>query len=258
VLPAPAYIISDAHLGFAPADVEDSVVGFLEAISDTAGSLVIAGDLFEFWFEWKEVIPRRAFPALKALARVRDSGVPILMLAGNHDCWGGSFLREELGIDYRLEPFVGSIAGWTSRVEHGDGVRPREDRGYRVLRSVIRHPLPRRIFKALPPDFASRIAYGSSHTSRSYKSVDDGAALKAAAGEQLASDARLELVVYGHSHMPALERLGSGIYANAGSWLDAPTFIHLTPERISLRRWDGSVEGSDLHGLDRHAEEPLP
>jgi UDP-2,3-diacylglucosamine hydrolase len=253
VLRPPAYVISDAHLGFAPAEVEARVISFLRTIQDTAGSLVIAGDLFEFWFEWKEVIPRRAFRTIAALAEVRARGVPVLMMAGNHDCWGGSFLREELGVDYRLEPWEGTVAGWSARIEHGDGLRPREDRSYRILRRFLRHPWPRAAFRVLPPDFAARLAYGSSNTSRSYRPTDDGRALKAAAERQLRADPRLELIVYGHSHMPAVERLAQGVYANAGSWLDGPTFLHVTPHRISLRRWDGSVEGADLHGVDRPA-----
>jgi UDP-2,3-diacylglucosamine hydrolase len=251
VLPAPAYIFSDAHLGFAPHEVEERVITFLRHAASSAGSLVIAGDLFEFWFEWKEVIPRRAFRTLTALADLNARGVPVLMLAGNHDCWGGDFLRDELGIDYRLEPWTGTVAGWTARIEHGDGVRPREDRGYRVLRRILRHRVPRRLFRVLPPDFASRLAYGSSSTSRTYNATDDGGALRAAAAHELAGDPRLQLVVYGHSHMPALDLLATGVYANAGSWLDAPTFIHLDERRISLRRWDGSAEGTELDGIDR-------
>jgi len=90
VLPAPAYVISDAHLGFAMQDVERSPVRFLRFLHGRAGSLVINGDLFEFWFEWRRVMPRGAFRVLAALADLRESGVPILMIAGNHDCWGAT------------------------------------------------------------------------------------------------------------------------------------------------------------------------
>jgi UDP-2,3-diacylglucosamine pyrophosphatase LpxH len=73
----------------------------------------------------------------------------------------------------------------------------------------------------------------------------------------LASDPSLELLVYGHSHVAALERMPSGnVYANAGSWLDAPTFLVVTPQRVALRHWEGSAESADLHAFDRAAKEP--
>ena len=105
-----------------------------------AKSLVINGDLFDFWFEWKTVIPRRSFRALAALAELRDAGVEVLWVAGNHDCWGGEILREDVGVSYNVGPWEGSIAGWNVRIEHGDGLRDREDRGYRMIRPIMRHP----------------------------------------------------------------------------------------------------------------------
>lgn len=76
--------------------------------------------------------------------------------------------------------------------------------------------------------------------------------------QTLAESPALDLVVYGHSHVPALERApGGGVYANAGSWLDAPTFLRLTPERVELRSFDGSAEGVRLDSVDRRAEKAL-
>src|SRR5437763_3978502 len=95
VLPAPAYVFSDAHLGFATRDVERSLIRFIRHLRGRAGSLVINGDLFEFWFEWKRVMPRGSFRILSAIAELRETGVPVVMVAGNHDCWGGEILRED-------------------------------------------------------------------------------------------------------------------------------------------------------------------
>jgi UDP-2,3-diacylglucosamine hydrolase len=192
---------------------------------------------------------------LAALMDLRDAGVPVTMLAGNHDCWGGDVLREA-GVDFQLGPWAGELGGWRARVEHGDGLRPKEDRGYRALRYVLRNRLAIRAFGALHPDWASRLAMGSSNASRTYQPRDLGRGLRAVAESALAAEPSLELLVYAHSHVSALERMPSGnVYANAGSWLDAPTFLVITPERIALRTWDGSPEGSDLHALDRRAEE---
>jgi UDP-2,3-diacylglucosamine hydrolase len=259
VLPAPCFIFSDVHLGFAPAMVERDVLDFLRSLRRRAGSLVINGDLFDFWFEWQHVIPRRAFRVLAALADLREAGVRIVMTAGNHDCWGGEVLRREVGVDYRLGAWSGSLAGWQAVVEHGDGLREVEDRLYRRWRRVLRHPVSVRAFRWLHPDWGSALAHRTSDTSRARHDADEGAGLRAVAKGVLAGTPGLQLVVYGHSHMAALERMpGGAVYANAGAWLTEPTYLRVTSDRISLRRWDGSAEGVELDSLERAAEKALP
>jgi UDP-2,3-diacylglucosamine hydrolase len=219
---------------------------------------VVNGDLFEFWFEWRTVIPRSSFRVLAALAELREAGTAIVMIAGNHDCWGGEVLRRDVGVDYRIGAWEGSLAGWRCRVEHGDGLRPTEDRRYRFLRSILRNSLAIRAFRWLHPDIGTALATRSSHASRTYTARDQGRGLARIAANVLAEDPQLELIIYGHSHVPALSRtVSGGIYANAGSWLDEPTFLRVTPERIELRRWDGSAEGLHLDSLDRATEKAL-
>ena len=258
MLAPPCYVISDLHLGFADREVERDVLRFLKHLHGRAATLVVNGDLFEFWFEWRTVIPRGSFRVLAALAELRDTGTSILMIAGNHDCWGGDVLRKDVGIDYRVGPWEGDLAGWRCRIEHGDGLRMREDRRYRLLRGILRNGLAIRAFRWIHPDIGTALATHSSHTSRTYGARDEGRGLAQVAGERLAANESLELIIFGHSHVAALARTASGgIYANAGSWLDAPTFLRVMPERIELRRWDGSAEGLHLHALDRAAEKAL-
>ena len=258
MLPAPCHILSDVHLGAAPPAVEAQLLGFLRTLPAQGGSLVINGDLFDFWFEWKSVVPRTGVRIIAALADLRERGMPVVWIAGNHDCWGGDVLREDYGIEYRMDPWEGDLAGWRARVDHGDGLRPREDRNYRALRRVIRHPWSIRVFRALHPDFGTRLATGSSHASRTYMPGDGDAGLRAIAHSELARRPELELLVYGHSHVRRLERVGGGgIYANPGTWMEAPSFLRVTPERVELRRWDGSAEGERLDVLDRLSEKAL-
>lgn len=258
VLPAPTYVFSDAHLGFASAGVHGRVLSFLRHCRQAAGAVVINGDLFEFWFEWKTVIPRSSYRILAALADLREAGIPVLMVAGNHDCWGGEVLTKDVGVEYRLDPWEGRVGNWATRVEHGDGLRPREDRGYRALRKVLRNRLAIRAFRWLHPDLSTPLAGGSSHASRTYAARDQGRGLLDSARRVLGERADLELLMYGHSHVPALVRVSpTQIYANAGSWLDRPTFVRITDDRIAIREWNGSAESADLDALDRTAEESL-
>jgi len=257
-LPAPCRIISDAHIGIDPpgASSERALLAICDAIHD--GSLVINGDLFDFWFEWSTVIPRPGFRVLAALATLRDRGVPVLWIAGNHDCWGGAVLRADVGVDYHIGPWEGTLAGWRARIEHGDGLRDREDRGYRAIRPLLRHPLAVRAFRWLPADVASRLASGSAHASRTYRARDHGAGLRAIAMRRLAGPDAPALLIYGHSHVAALERVGRSVYANAGSWTDAPdgpgpTYLVVTPERIELCVWRPSAERDRLDTIESHA-----
>ncbi len=249
MLPSPTYIISDAHLGVADRDAERLLLAFLRDIRRDARALIINGDLFDFWFEWKRVIPKAGFRILAALADLIDDGVQLTWVAGNHDCWGGAFLRDEMGIDYVMGAWTGELAGWSTRVEHGDGLREVEDRRYRALRRVLRNPLAIRVFRWLHPDLGTRLALGSSHASRTYRAKDGGSGLLKVAMQQLATESTLSLLVYGHSHVPVVERAETGgVYANAGTWLGDSTFLRVTNEAVELRRFRITRSGpsSDL------------
>ncbi|MBA3656858.1 MAG: UDP-2,3-diacylglucosamine diphosphatase [Gemmatimonadaceae bacterium] len=250
----PAYIISDTHLGVASPEVERSLLRFLKTLPGRAGTLIINGDLFDFWFEWKSVIPRTGFRVIAALADLRESGVGILWVAGNHDCWGGEVLREDVGVEYFTDAWDGKIGDWNVRIEHGDGLRDQEDRGYRMIRPVMRNQLAIKVLRALHPDTATRIAMGSSGASRSYRARDGGEGLRQIALSRLAAESSVDLLVYGHSHVAALERSPTGgIFGNAGSWLDAPTYLVIRESVVELRQADESAEGNRLNSLDRRA-----
>jgi UDP-2,3-diacylglucosamine hydrolase len=168
-------------------------------------------------------------------------------------------LRREVGVEYRIGSWTGSLAGWQAVVEHGDGLREVEDRVYRRWRRLLRHPASVRAFRLLHPDWGSAIARRTAETSRARHDADEGAGLRAVARAVLAATPGLQLVVYGHSHMAALERMPGGtVYANAGAWLAEPTYLRVTPHRVSLRRWDGSAEGMELDGIERAAEKAAP
>jgi UDP-2,3-diacylglucosamine hydrolase len=127
-----------------------------------------------------------------------------------------------------------------------------------MIRPLLRNPMAIRSFRWLHPDLATRLAVGSSNASRSYAARDGGRGLRAAAIRAADADPALQLLVFGHSHVATIERLPRGAaYGNAGSWLDAPTYLHVTTERVALRRWEDSAESADLHALYRSAEEPL-
>ena len=243
MLPAPCYVLSDVHLGAAPADVERDLLGLLRDLPDDARSLVINGDLFDFWFEWRHAVPRAGVRVLGELARIRERGIPVLWVAGNHDCWGGEVLRDDLGLDYHVGPWRGEAGGWDTLIEHGDGLREKEDAPYRRLRTVLRHPWCVTLFRWLHPDVGTWLALRRSHTSRNMRPRDGGDGLRVVAHQRLGAADAPELLIFGHSHVATLERVHRGTFANPGAFMDAPQYLRIVPERVELRRWraDGSV-----------------
>lgn len=237
----PTYVLSDAHLGVAPRESERELASLLRALPDDATGLVINGDLFDFWFEWRHVVPRAGVRVLGELAALVERGIPVLWIAGNHDCWGGAVLRDDLGVTYHVGPWRGTLGGWDTVVEHGDGLRVAEDAPYRRLRAVLRNPLAIRLYRWLHPDWGTALALRSSHTSRNYRPRDGGEGLRTVAHARLSATDAPEAIVFGHSHVATLERAGRGVFANPGAWLDQPRFLRFTPERVELCRWTGTA-----------------
>lgn len=244
MLSAPCYVFADAHLGEAPAETERDLLAFLRGLPSDAKSVAINGDLFDFWFEWRHVVPRSGLRVVAELSRLRDAGIAVTWIAGNHDCWGGEVLRDDLGLDYHIGPWRGMLGGWDTMIEHGDGLRANEDAPYRRMRAVLRHPLSKRLFRWIHPDWGTAIARRSSHTSRNMRPRDGGEGLRKVAELRLAAAGAPELLIFGHSHVATLERMHARVFANPGAWLDEPRFLRVVPERVELRRWNG--RGSDV------------
>jgi UDP-2,3-diacylglucosamine hydrolase len=240
----PYLVVSDLHLGAVPRATERAFRAFLAHAADAASGLLINGDLFDFWFEYRAVILREHYRVLAALADVVEAGVPVAFIGGNHDGWAGSFLEDEVGVRVLKGPLVMELAGRRTLVAHGDGLGS-GDLGYRILRGVIRHPLTVGAFRALHPDLGVRIAQHASATeARQHGGGRSNAGraefLATWADEQMLSDPSLDLIVVGHSHMPVLEELRPGrYYVNTGDWIEHFTYLSLDPAGgpPELLRW---------------------
>lgn len=241
----PVYVVSDIHLGGVPAETEKQFRRFLRHVSDHASELLINGDLFDFWFEYRTVIQGRHYRVLAALADAREAGVRIRFLGGNHDAWGGHFLREEVGIELLTEGDVIELGSRRALVVHGDGVG-HGDYGYRVLKKIIRNPVSIALFRMLHPDLGSGLARVVSRTERKRGTPHlanpvRAEALKAWALEKLEQRDDLDLVLAGHTHTPESVEVSPGrYYINTGDWINHHTYLVLPPEGApELREWPG-------------------
>src|ERR1051326_7991419 len=144
-------IVSDAHLGHASANVADSFHRFLASVPGRAQHLIINGDLFDFWFEYRRVMSRRAFPTLAALLRMRQAGVELTVTGGNHDRWGGDFWSRELGASFHPGPVELELTGFRVFLAHGDGLSESRTLS-RIMHRVTRTSLTVKLFRLIHPD----------------------------------------------------------------------------------------------------------
>jgi UDP-2,3-diacylglucosamine hydrolase len=233
-------VVADAHLGQVPPAVVTAFHRFLDALPDLGEAVVINGDLFDFWFEYGAVIPRRHFSTVAKLQAVRARGVAITFVGGNHDRWGGDFLIHDLGIAYYPGEAEVELAGRRALVAHGDGLTE-QHWSAKLMHRVTRHPVTIRLFRALHPDLGFWIAHQLSRkladNTRDRAVLDRAERAQARYAEQLlARRPDLELVVLAHTHRPALTQLPNGrAYVNPGAFLDGGRYAVITRSNVELK-----------------------
>jgi UDP-2,3-diacylglucosamine hydrolase len=239
----PVVVVGDAHIGSAAQADERAFHAFLAAVPSLARRLVIMGDLFDFWFEYRAVIPRRPFRTLARLAALVDQGVEVHFFGGNHDRWGGSFWDRDLGIPFHPEDAELDLAGRKTWVVHGDGLT--ETRlGGRIIHRITRHPLTVGTFRLLPPNLGFWLADHLSGNLAEANRSEEAIARAAAAQEAFARavlDRRPEvgLVVMAHTHRQRLvEHRPGRFYLNAGQWMVDRHYAIVTETEIKLLSWE--------------------
>ncbi len=228
----PVLVVSDIHLGATPPEQRRAFKAWLDHAATSAASLVINGDLFDFWFEYHWGITRGHEDVLRRLREIVDSGVPITLMGGNHDWWGGRFLTDEIGVEFLREPVTRLIAGRRTFLAHGDGLGA-GDLGYRALKTVLRSPLTRFAFACLPVPVGDGIAVQVSSTekhaaTRSPAQKARSTALETWALDKLHRERELDLLLLGHTHVPLVREAGPGRwYVNSGDWVNHQTYVTL-------------------------------
>ena len=239
----PTLIISDLHLGAVPESVSRQFIRFTQEWRGLADLMLVNGDLFDFWFEYRSVMPAQHFQVLRALAELRDSGVRLLLVGGNHDAWGGRFLEEEVGIELTDGPIEMVLGGRRAFIAHGDGLGP-GDHGYKILRRTIRSWPARTALRWIHPDVVHWLVRHISRTQdasgrESARSSGRAAILESYAMELLERRHDLELVIFGHCHTPTLKSVADRrCYINTGDWVQHRTFTVVTEEAIEQKEYE--------------------
>ncbi|MGH7538930.1 MAG: UDP-2,3-diacylglucosamine diphosphatase [Gemmatimonadales bacterium] len=234
--------MADAHLGQVPAAVEVAFHAFLETVPQHGDELLIDGDLFDFWFEYRSVVPRKHVATAVRLQALVARGIPVTFIGGNHDRWGGDFLRRDLGIGYYAGPAELHVAGRRAFVVHGDGLTEQHWSGA-FTHWLLRQPWTVAAFRTLHPTIgfwiAEKLSGTLADTTKDWAVLDRAEAAQAAYAKALLERRpELGLVIMAHTHRSRLEVLADGrAYLNPGAFLDAGRYAVVTRDKIELRRF---------------------
>jgi len=260
------YFLSDFHLG-APDHAsslvrEKIIVHFLDEIKKDAAEIFLVGDMFDFWYEYRNVVPKGYVRLLGKLGELADAGIPMHFFVGNHDMWMKDYFQKELNIRVYFGPEELVRNGKKFLIGHGDGLGP-GDHGYKRLKKVFRNPVSKWLFGILPPRLGMGLANYLSRRSRAQTGAteeiflgEDKEWLIIYSKEVLATrlpdgqEKNIDFFVFGHRHLAIDYRLSStealakagakeARYINLGDWIHYFTYAVFDGEKMELKSYKG-------------------
>jgi UDP-2,3-diacylglucosamine hydrolase len=223
------YFLSDFHLG-APDAVsslirEKKIIRFLDEIKHDAQVIFIVGDLFDFWYEYKKVVPKGYVRILGKIAELSDAGIAMHFFVGNHDMWMKDYFQKELNTTVYFEPKEFVFFNTKFLIGHGDGLGP-GDEGYKFIKKIFRNKFCQFLFGAMPPNIGIGIADYFSRKSRAKTGKTDEVFL----GEEkewlvvyckeVLKQKHYDFFVFGHRHLPLdISLQDDSRYINLGDWI---------------------------------------
>lgn len=241
------YFASDNHLGAPTKEAslvrEKKFVQWLDTIKHDAAVIILVGDLFDFWFEYRTVVPKGFTRVLGKLAEIADSGIPIHYFVGNHDLWMDGYFEEELNIPVYHKPKVYTFNDTSFFVGHGDGLGP-GDKGFKRMKKVFTNPVAKWFFRWLHPDIGVRLAQYMSVKNKLI-SGDDDVTFLGEENEWLVQYCKRKLetnhydyFIFGHRHLPMeIDLNGKSVYTNLGDWITYYTYAVFDGEKLHLEKY---------------------
>ncbi|HKO81219.1 MAG TPA: UDP-2,3-diacylglucosamine diphosphatase, partial [Chitinophagaceae bacterium] len=255
------YFLSDFHLGApnhaASLEREKIIIQFLDEIKHNAAEIFIVGDMFDFWYEYRQVVPKGYVRLLGKLAELTDAGIPMHFFVGNHDMWMKDYFQKELNIPVYYQPKEFERNGRKFLIAHGDGLGP-GDHGYKRLKKIFRNPACKWLFGILPPVMGMGLANYLSRRSR----AQTGASEETFLGEErewlityckdVLKQKNIDFFIFGHRHLPIDYRLsplstqGTGAggevsrYINLGDWIRYYTYAVFDGTDLELKSFKGN------------------
>lgn len=246
------YFASDFHFGIPDHSRslkrEKLFVKWLDEVKDDAAHIFLMGDIFDFWFEYKTVVPKGFVRLLGKLAEITDAGVPVSLFRGNHDVWAFNYFEKELNIKLYREPQMINLSGKEFYLAHGDGLGP-GDRGYKFLKKVFACRLNQWLFSWLHPDIGARMGLYFSGRSRlaniakdnkkdASNNIHDEMLYKYSI-KVLEENPGIDYFVFGHRHLPTqLELNEKTRLVILGDWITNFTYAVFNGKELVLKQYD--------------------
>ena len=239
------YFLSDFHLGVPDAasslQREKRIIQFLDSILHDAEQIFIVGDIFDFWFEYRKVVPKGYVRLMGKLASITDAGIPIHFFVGNHDMWIRDYFQKELGFTVYYEPARFEFNGKKFLIGHGDGQGP-GDHGYKFLKKIFRNPVCQWLFGIIPPGIGMGIANYFSKKSRDADKGKDEVFL----GEEnewliiysreVLQKEHVDYFIFGHRHLAMDITLNENShYINLGEWIKTNSYAVFDGTKTELK-----------------------
>ncbi|MCF8366420.1 MAG: UDP-2,3-diacylglucosamine diphosphatase [Bacteroidales bacterium] len=246
------YFASDFHFGIPDPEKskirEARLIRWLEFIKSDAEEIYLMGDLFDFWFEYKTVVPKGYVRLLGKLAELTDAGIPIHFFRGNHDMWAFDYLEKEIGMKLYRKPVIRDFNGKRFFLSHGDGLGP-GDTGYKFIKYVFERKINRFLFNWLHPDIGMRVGLFWSGRSRYANQTPeakekenklinniDNSRLAVFCRETLQKDPSINYFIFGHWHISKIHQIApESYYVHLGDWIKHFSYGVFDGEKFELR-----------------------
>lgn len=247
------YFISDIHLGLYPEEKsrerEKLVVEWLDEIKEDASELYLMGDIFDFWHEYKHVVPKGFVRFLGKLSELADKGIKLCFFSGNHDIWAYGYFEHEFNAEIHHKPLIKNMNGLRFFLAHGDGLGP-GDFGYKLLKSIFRNKVLQFLFSRLHPNFALWLGKSWSKKSRYSKGIvaeefaGETGELQIVFSKNELKTTHYDFFIFGHRHIPWDIQLGDEARViNLGDWIYSFTYGVLDDSEFTLKQYKGNGSG---------------
>ena len=240
------YFASDFHLGIPDRATslarERRLCNWMDEIKKDAAQLYLVGDLFDTWFEYKNVVPKGFTRFMGKLAELRDAGLSIDAFTGNHDLWMRGYFEEELDIPVHHEPIERTVNGKKFFIAHGDGLGP-GDSGYKVLKKVLRSPVSQWLYRRIHPDTGVGMAgwfsrLGPKHGAEEKPFLGPEKEWLVQFCLEKLNQEHFDYFIFGHRHLPMSIKVGeNSIYINLGDWIGYFTYGVFEGENFELKEY---------------------
>lgn len=242
------YFASDFHLGIPDykqsLEREKQIVRWLDHVKKDASEIYLIGDVFDFWFEYKQAIPRGFARIQGKIAEITDSGIPVHWFTGNHDMWIFDYIPKELGVTMHRKPITKEFAGKRFYIGHGDGLGP-DDRGYKFIKKVFANKLCQWLFARIHPNLGINMGKYFSGKSRiinggmEEKYLGDDKEWLVIYAKQVLEKEHFDFFIFGHRHLPLEVQLtDDSTYINLGEWVNYASYAVFNGEGLELKSFE--------------------